>query len=131
MYIRFIVQYENDYEEMRTGVFRAANYLRKSDFIDYYDKLRLDRVWVWFNDYLDAPDRFNHSRNRNAPNISLSWFKDTSTEHIARMYEMVSILEQYGMPVKKIRRHNPGLVVYEDDYQVSCIPNRPDKRLVR
>ena len=131
MYIRFITQYENDYEEVETGVFQAANYLRKSDLIDCYDKHRLEQVWGWFNNYLDAPNRFNHSKNKNAPNISLSWFKDTSTKHIARMYEMVGILEQYGMPVKKVRRRRPGYVVYEDDYQVSCIPHRQDKRLVR
>jgi hypothetical protein len=131
MYIRFITQYENDYEEVRTGVFRAAYFLRKSDIIQHYDRMRLDSVLWWFENYLDAPDKFNHSKNRSAPNISLSWFKDTSTRHIARMYEMVGILEQYGLPVKKIRRRNPGLVVYEDYYQVSCIPNRPDKRLVR
>jgi hypothetical protein len=131
MYIRFITQFNDACNEEDTGVFQAANYLRKSDFIYEYDRQNLERVWIWFNTHLDAQTRFHLSKNKYAEHISLSWFKVTSIRHIRKMYEMVDILEQYGFVVNKVRRKRPGIIVYEDDYQVSSIPFRPDKKLVK
>jgi hypothetical protein len=130
MYLRFITRFSDGYDEQCTGVFQAAYHLRNSGITTNYDEQYLRDLLCWFGDNLNAPTRFHKSRRKNAQHISLSWFKNTSTEHIARLYEMIWILEQYEIPVHRIKRRNPGYVIYEDDYQVSSIPYRKDKKAV-
>ncbi len=130
MYLRFITRFPDSYGREETGVFQAAAYLLHSDIMHDYDKQYLDELWKWFKCNLRVPTRFKRSRRRNARNISLSWFKSTSTEHLQMMYEMIWMLERYGMVVERVKRHNPGYIMYEDEFQVSSIPHGKDKSLV-
>ena len=131
MFIRFITEFKNDYDEIETGVFQASAYLRKSHIIYDYDKKHLIEIRDWFNLNLEAPDRFSKAKKKNAANVSLSWFKSTATEHLKRMYEMKEILERYGIFITVIKRENPGYIVYEDEFQVSTLPHKKDKHLAK
>ncbi len=64
------------------------------------------------------------------PHISLSWFKHTATLHLQKMYEMIVILEKYDVIVTRVKRDRCGYIVYEDEYQVSSIPFRIDRKVV-
>ena len=45
-------------------------------------------------------------------------FRDTAQEHIARIREMVAILESHGVSVRMLKTDRVGYVVYEDEHQV-------------
>jgi len=131
MFIRFITEFKNENDEIDTGVFRAAAYLYRSEIVYDYDKKHLLEIRDWFNSNLDAPDRFSKSRRSNAANVSLSWFKSAATNHLKKMYEMKEILEKYDILITVIKRENPGYIIYEDDFQVSTLPHKKDKRLAK
>ncbi len=46
------------------------------------------------------------------------WFKDTATEWISVFREIVAILEDSGFRVATLTTDRPGMIVYEDDFQV-------------
>ena len=64
------------------------------------------------------------ARLTNALRRGICWFKTNSAEHIARIWEMVQILERNGIYVKKIRTDRPGYLVYEDEWQIVAEPFR-------
>ncbi|OSZ82756.1 hypothetical protein CAP35_05695 [Chitinophagaceae bacterium IBVUCB1] len=131
MFIRFITEFKNEYDEIETGVFQAVGYLCRTDVMYDYDKKHLMEIRGWFNANLEKPTRFSKSLKKNAPKVSLAWFKSTATEHLKRMYEMKVIIEKYDITVLVIKRENPGYIVYEDDFQVSTLPHKDDKHLAK
>lgn len=46
------------------------------------------------------------------------WFKDTATEWIAVFREMIAILEDSDFHVATLTTDRPGMIVYEDEFQV-------------
>jgi hypothetical protein len=129
MYLRFITSFADEYNMTRTGVFQAAGYLRRNNDIHYYDKCYLNEVWEWFAQNLNAPAHFKARKPKKASHLSVCWFKNTANEHLGKMYEMIEILEKYDIMVTRIKRHNPGYIIYEDEFQVSSIPYKNDRVL--
>ncbi len=130
MYIRFITRFKNEKNQLETGIFSAAEFLRVGDLIFEYDKKNLEQLVKWFSLNLKKPDRLSNSTRKNPANVSLSWFKSSATEHLKQMYAIKEILEKYEMQVDVIKRTNPGYIIYEDDFQISTIPHRADKNKV-
>ena len=52
----------------------------------------------------------------------MCWFKPSATQHIARIREMVCILEQHGVFVHVFKTDRPGYIVYEDEFQIVAEP---------
>ena len=79
----------------------------------------------WFEKNLQAPARFNRTKSkgfyrRNTRGIA--WFKDTATEHLARIHAIKDILERYGHPVVLLSEARVGYVIYDDAFQVVAEP---------
>lgn len=73
---------------------------------------------------LKRPTRFTASK---APfyrkkNRAICWFKDSATEHLTRIRELVRVLEGHGVPVRTVKAKRVGYVVYEDQYQIVAQP---------
>ena len=79
-------------------------------------------LYNWFRHNLKEPQSFTRSSKPHAKKVALSWFKDTATEHIAKMHEIAHILEAHGIGVNLLRTERPGYVVYEDMYQLTAEP---------
>ena len=131
MYIRFITEFKNEYNEVQTGVFQAAAFLRKNNLTYEFDKLRLNEIKDWFNSNLDKPGRFSRSRKKHAETVSLSWFKSSAVEHLKWMYELKVVLEKYDIVVEVIMRENPGYILFEDEYQVTTLPFKMNREKVK
>jgi protoheme ferro-lyase len=89
-----------------------------------YEEPHLDELRQWFNTHLEKPTRFTaakppHYRKRSK---AISWFKDSAHEHIARVREIVAILENHGVPVRMIKADRVGYIVYEDEHQIVAEP---------
>ncbi|MCO5935601.1 hypothetical protein NAF17_08615 [Mucilaginibacter sp. RB4R14] len=130
MYIRFITQFINEYGESHTGLFSALRFIREASSTQDEDVIKLKHIKDWFNENLEAPDRFSNANNKNPASISLSWFKDTAKEHIKKVYEIREVLNRYGIIVEVVTTKNPGYIVFTDDYQVSAIPFKTDRKKI-
>jgi hypothetical protein len=124
MYLRFIVAEINEDSERELGVFHAARYLRDEERLHAHEEEQLDSIVQWFNEHLEKPTRFTASKPPfyRKPNKAISWFKDTAHEHLARVRELVAILEHHGIAVRMLKANRVGYIVYEDEFQIVAQP---------
>lgn len=131
MYIRFTTEFVNEYGENHTGLFSALRFVRESSLTSDEDVKTLTELRDWFNNNLDAPDKFSNAKNKNPESISLSWFKDTAKEHIKKVYDIREVLYHYGIVIEVTTTKKTGYIIYDDDYQVSAIPFKSDRNKVK
>jgi hypothetical protein len=122
VFIRFVVKDLDSSSGRRKGLFQAAKALRESSALSGDDYDRLENIRSWFNDHLDKPKRLSVSARPHSKAQALSWFKDTATEHIAKMREFQQVLERYGVAVEMIKSNRLGYVLYEDEFQIAAYP---------
>lgn len=124
-FIRFVVGQAHPGSGVEEGVFRLAYALKRSARVGAADLAVLTAALAWFDEHLPAPERFNRSKSkgfyrRNTRGIA--WFKDTATEHLARMHQITAVLERNGHPVTMLSEARVGYVVHEDAHQVVAEP---------
>ena len=124
MYLRFVIAEIDGDSERALGVFHAVWNLRDAGKLYTYEEDQHDTVRWWFSANLKRPTRFTAAK---APfyrkkNRGLSWFKDTATDHIAQIRELVAILENHSVHVQALKAKRVGYVVYEDEYQIVAEP---------
>jgi len=124
MYLRFVVADIDEDSERALGVFHAVWTLRDAGKLYAHEEDQHDSVRWWFHDNLEKPTRFTASKPPfyRKKNKAISWFKDSATEHLAQVRELVAILETHGVPVRMLKARRVGYVVYEDEYQVVAEP---------
>ena len=124
-FIRFIQSRRHPQSGVEDGLFGLAYDLRDSQRIAAEDRAALADALTWFAKHLDTPSRFNRTKSKGYDRRNtrgIAWFKDTATEHLARMHEIRRVLEQNGHVVEIITEARVGYVVYEDAFQVIAEP---------
>jgi hypothetical protein len=121
-YVRFVTADLDEDSGRRRGVFQAVADLAEAGEWRDYEAEELQVLRQWFNDHLEAPDRFSRSRRSDAAPRAISWFKSSATEHVRRMYMLCRILTEHGIPTETITSARPGYIVFEDDHQIAAIP---------
>jgi hypothetical protein len=119
-YVRFVIGRKNEDSHVEDGIFGAIADALAAHRVTGADAAHLYWLREWFNENLDTPDSFGRAR---VPR-GICWFKTGATLHIARIWEMVEILERHGVYVRKIRTGRPGYVIYEDEWQLVAEPFR-------
>ena len=114
MFIRFVVGTEDQHHRGLQGVIQEAGDLKDAGRLEPYEIAWLLSTYAWLNANLPVPP-FERSRWSDAV---VCWFKADAGEPLRKMWELASLLEEHGRPVRVLRSRNPGKVVYEDDYQV-------------
>jgi hypothetical protein len=122
MFLRFVVPALHRESSRRTGVFQEVYRLMRAGELLPHEEQRAQETLDWFNESLAEPDRFARSPRSGAAALAISWFKDSATEHVSRMYELASILDAHGIAVEVIRTERPGYVVFEDEHQIVAEP---------
>lgn len=131
MFLRFTTQFINPYGELETGIFMALKYLRDDySLTNSEDLKKLKELSGWFNQNLEKPTRFSKGTSKLNADVSLSWFKDSAKEHIRRIHDFIEIAEKYDILIERITSKNPGYIVFEDEYQVSAVPFKTDRKRV-
>ena len=111
------------------GVFvRAYEVLNnESGDIPIYHQENMETYIEWFRKNLKKPTKFNSSTSKGAykrQGKGVSWFKDTAVEHISRVREIISIIEDCGYAVSERSTTKPGYIIFEDYFQIVAEPFR-------
>lgn len=122
MFVRFVVREIDSNSGRRQGLFQAVQALEDSGALNVQDAKYLDAICDWFSEHLENPTRLAISSRHHGKAQALSWFKDTSINHIAKMRELAKVLERYGVPVEMIKAKRLGYILYEDEFQVAAFP---------
>ncbi len=122
MYLRFVTNHVDEDSNRRQGLFHAIARIRDIGKLFAHEEARVDELRGWFSKYLNKPRSFSKSNRPHPAPKALSWFKDTASDHIAKMYELAAVLESHGVMVEVIRTAKPGYIVYEDEFQVAAEP---------
>jgi hypothetical protein len=131
MYLRFTTQFINPYGVSETGIFMALKYLRDHhSLVKDHDINKLKELSGWFNRNLEKPSRLSKGTSKYNAHMSLSWFKDSAKEHIKKIQEFIEIAEKYDIMIERVASKNPGYIVFEDEYQVSAVPFKTDRKRV-
>lgn len=128
MYIRFVVDEIDGYSGVALGIFQAMYRLWRAERLNRAEQAWWDDVRAWFNVRLERPARLMRSQRRGAEPCAISWFKPSARQHIRRAFEIVALLSEHHVHARMVRSRKPGYVVYEDDFQITAEPFRPEHR---
>jgi cytochrome c peroxidase len=125
MFIRFVLARRHPDSGVEDGTFGLAYELKESPHVEAADRNQLAEALAWFEKNLETPTRFNRTKSKGfyrRKTRGIAWFKDTATEHLARMHEIKAVLENYGHSVVMLSEVRVGYVTYEDTVQVVAEP---------
>jgi hypothetical protein len=119
-FVRFVLLERNPQSHRRTGLLVAAHALRDSDELEGEEFERLRALCAWFNKNVNVPKVLGAEGNERA----LSWFKAGATKPIAKMWEVAAFFEARDRPIEVLRTDDPGMILFEDGWQVVAKPGR-------
>jgi len=101
MYIRFIAGSEKEKLNVLHGPITELRMLLDEESLYEYDPCPPFSTSKW-------------------PNTAISWFKVNAEANvfIQKMYDIKAILNEHGVLVRIIKTDDPGMRLYEDDYQI-------------
>lgn len=116
MYIRFAVGAPQEKLNALHGPITELRLLRDEGVLYEYEVMQANLIFKWFNDKLPCPP----FENSNWPVTAISWFKvnKKANSFIQKMYDIKSILDEHGIHIRTIKTDDPGMKLYEDEYQV-------------
>jgi len=115
-FIRFIVTTDHKSRTACTGVVASLRILGEEGVLpDYYLKSSTE-IFEEMNRDLPCPPWDEQKLNKEC----VSWFKDTAGGQywISKFREINAILEDAGVEVRTLTTEKPGMIVYEDEFQV-------------
>jgi hypothetical protein len=118
MFIRFVVGTDSDNAAWLTGVITEARVLRDMEELYDHESELLENAFDWFNRYLPCPPFEKNLRAGTWSRDAVAWFRAEAGGPIRRIWDIVAILREHGVPVRMITTERPGKIVYEDEYQV-------------
>jgi hypothetical protein len=118
MFVRFVVGADGENAAWLTGVITMARNLRDEGELYAYESDRLEAIFDWFNEYLPCPPFQEKLGSGEWTRDAVAWFRPEATEPVRRIWDIVAILREHGVPVRMVTTRKPGKIVYEDPYQV-------------
>ena len=117
-YLRFQTQLRCEKTGRPLGVFVAAGRVENSPGLPDTTRALLGNVLTWFNQNLVVP-ALEQRRWR-----CVFWFRSGSISFVRRIWDLVAILNEEGVYVRKLWTTAPGMIVYSDEYQVGAVPGK-------
>lgn len=93
------------------------------------DKRELGGLYYLICAKLSAPEprAYDDHRSRRP----LTWFKTSAHELVALAERLCGILNRYGVDLRTVHARRPGLVLWEDEYQIVVRPPRRMRSTLR
>ncbi len=120
MFVRFTTQETDSQSNSLQGIFIAIHNLRRENRLEPHEDEIAWRNLQWLAMHLKAPKILEEPEHYRA----ISWFKDTAREPIKRIRELIPILESHDIHIQMKTTDEPGIVIYEDGWQIAAKPRR-------
>lgn len=120
MFLRFTTFAKNDASHSLTGIFQAAFELRDSGSLADYEERELNESLDWLKMHLQSPGCLREMENHRA----ISWFHPRAKKPLKYIWRIVNICEEHGINIQLHKTDDPGIVIYEDGWQVVAKPRR-------
>ncbi len=114
MYLRFVAGVDSESARQQNGLFTEIQSLKDDSLLLDYQFELVEETFKYFNDILPVPP---YSRKNISKNV-VAWFKYSAVGFVSRVWDLVTILEQKDVNVRIIKTERPGMILYEDDFQV-------------
>ncbi len=118
IYVRFVVGAARENPYLLTGAITMASLLRDEGQLQPYEVEAVDEAFAWFNEHLPCPPFGANLKSGVWTPNAVAWFKDSATEPIRQMWDIVALLRDQGIPVQFVQTETPGCIVYSDRYQI-------------
>ena len=93
--------------------------MKETDQLAEYEVAHIDEALRWLQENLPCPPFTQKGFSRQA----VCWFKDSAQGMILKFRDLTWILEQHGYPVQMLKTTRPGMILYEDEFQVLAESN--------
>lgn len=113
-FTRFVVGTNAGAARDQSGVVTELRILKESGELPDYELEQIEALFAWLNEHLPVPP-FDEAE---WPRDAVSWFKPDALDIIFRFREMIAVLEAHGRFVRTLRTDDPGVIRYEDKFQV-------------
>jgi hypothetical protein len=125
-YIRFITPWWRVRRDVDCGPFGPAHEAWRSDAVPEVLRIAIREELDWFEQNLPVPSPRREafcvkSRKRWRPD-GICWFLAEAREMIGHAFILASLLDEAGMPVRKVATHRPGTILYRDRWQIVAKP---------
>ena len=120
MYIRFQGKRQNSTSASKLGVFQLAFELRDYGDLPKYTEKELIENIEWLKMHLKSPKILEKPEHHRA----IAWFHPRANEPIKRIRAIKTTLEEYGYHIDQISTRDPGVIIYEDGFQVIAKPRK-------
>jgi hypothetical protein len=118
MFVRFVVGADTENAAWLTGVITEARILDDEGNLFRHESELLKQTFAWLNEHLPCPPFREKIRTGEWTHDAVCWFRPGAREPIGRLWTLIAILKEHGVPVRMVTTKNPGKIVYEDEYQV-------------
>lgn len=120
MFMRFQGYKPNPESASMLGIFQLAFELRdRTDLPDYaYQELKKHIDWLRM--HLESPAILKEDEHFRA----ISWFRSDAEAPLEHIWAIKAVLEEFGYHIDLIKTKDPGIVIYEDGWQVVAKPKR-------
>jgi hypothetical protein len=113
--LRFVVGADFDRVSRLEGPFRSSFRPEgDEDWVSEWQREELRAALAWFNEHLTVPPFRRQRLSRSA----ICWFRSDAGEALARMWDLAILLRQMDVPVRLVRTHKPGRLLWVDEHQV-------------
>jgi hypothetical protein len=114
-FVRFVIGADFDCIHLLAGPFRSpCRPDADEDDVPEWYREPLNELLVWFNKSLAVPP----FRRRGFSRTAVCWFRSDAGHTLQRMWELAILLRQIEVPVRFVRTHEPGRIIYSDDHQI-------------
>lgn len=123
-YVRFITPWWRVRRHVDCGPFGPAYAAWRSEAVPEVLRIAIREELDWFEDNLPVPrgEAFRVKSRKRWRNDGICWFVAGAREMIARAFVLASLLEEAGMPVRKVATRRPGTILYRDPWQIVAKP---------
>ncbi len=118
MFVRFVVGADSENPAWLDGVIGEARRFDEAGNLFRHESELLVQAFEWLNENLPCPPFSQKLRSGEWTREAVSWFRPGAKAPIDRVWAIVAILKEHGVPVRMVTTKNPGKIVYEDQYQV-------------
>ena len=118
MFVRFVVGADAEDAFWLTGVITEARILRDQGELYSHESELLEEIFDWFNEHVPCHPFKARLRSGEWTRDAVSWFRPEAREPIRRIWDVVPILKEHGVPVRLVTTDRPGEIVYSDQHQV-------------